>query len=114
MTAFIWVSQHRLAPHRRAHETPGATPDRALRAALLSTLRELQHRRMTRDIRRSRRSGEIFWDESFMALLRSRNEADRLISKHTKQSLKPQPSSAAGSKPPLPRERFSPPTHSGR
>src|ERR1700676_733442 len=55
-----------------------------------------------------RRSGEILSDESFMALLRLRNEADCLTSQHTKQNLRDQPPADPGSKPPLPRERFSP------
>jgi hypothetical protein len=41
------------------------------------------------------RSGEIFSGESFMALLRLRNEADRLTSQLTKQSLSDQPPSGA-------------------
>src|ERR1700674_4247297 len=57
-----------------------------------------------------RRSGEILSDESFMALLRLRNEADCLTSQHTKQNLRDQPPADPGSKPPLPRERFSPST----
>jgi len=36
----------------------------------------------------------------FMALLRSRCEADRLTSQHTKQSLRTQPSTTLGSKQP--------------
>ena len=42
-----------------------------------------------------RRSGEIFSGESFMALLRLRDEADCLTVQHTKQNLRPQPSPGA-------------------
>jgi len=57
-----------------------------------------------------RRSGEIFSGESFMALLRLRYEAECLTSQHTKQNLRGQPIANLRSKPPLPRERFSPAT----
>jgi hypothetical protein len=43
-----------------------------------------------------------------MALIRVRNDADCLTSKHTKQSLRPQPSLGAQIEAPLPREWFSP------
>src|SRR5579859_7843220 len=43
-----------------------------------------------------------------MALLRLRNEAECLTSQLTKQNLGGQPTADARSKPPLPRERFSP------
>jgi len=54
------------------------------------------------------RSGEISWVESFMALLRLRYEAECLTSQLTKQNRSGQPTPNARSKPPLPRERFSP------
>src|SRR5208337_4499348 len=57
-----------------------------------------------------RRSGEIFSGESFMVLLRLRYEAECLTSQHTKQNLRGQPIANLRSKPPLPRERFSPST----
>src|ERR1700736_3790370 len=47
-----------------------------------------------------RRSGEILSGESFMAQFLSRNEADYLTSKHTKQSPTPQSSLGVRSKSP--------------
>src|ERR1700733_8569012 len=57
-----------------------------------------------------RRSGEIFSGESFMALLRLRNEADCLTSQHTKQNPGPQLPVNRKTKSHLTRERFSPST----
>src|SRR5271165_7395689 len=54
------------------------------------------------------RSGEISRVESFIVLLRLRYEAECLNSQLTKQHLSGQPLLNARSKPPLPRERFSP------
>src|SRR6516225_7975346 len=47
-----------------------------------------------------RRSGETFWVEEFMAVLRLRDEADCLSSNRTEQSLRPHPSAGHRSKSP--------------
>ena len=79
-------------------ERPGILRSAARHVCTLCVLVESLRIRMSSIMRR--RSGEIFSGESFMALFLSRNEAECLTSKHTKQNLRPQPPSGVRSKSP--------------